>query len=211
MYNTEVLEPSNTRWLFRVYAILIGLTGFVLFGWGTAWLGADLPGQPLGKAALIRVTGSILMAAACCAMPFALHGPLTRRRGLRWFAIAHLIVFYVLRLQDSAIWGPGLGQTAMRAAGICALILWTVYVSGLQQEGCAPHSAAQLRSQYERQIREAARLEERNRLARDLHDSIKQQIFVIQPPPRPRKFVSPGMRPVPNRPWSRSATQPARQ
>jgi signal transduction histidine kinase len=43
-----------------------------------------------------------------------------------------------------------------------------------------PDSADQLRSQYERQIREVARQEERNRLARDLHDSIKQQVFVIQ-------------------------------
>jgi signal transduction histidine kinase len=35
-------------------------------------------------------------------------------------------------------------------------------------------------SRYERQIRAAGAQEERNRLARDLHDSIKQQIFVIQ-------------------------------
>jgi signal transduction histidine kinase len=180
MYSTGVLEPSSTRWVFRAYAILIGLTGFVLVGWGTVWFGAELPGQPWGKAALIRVAGSILMAAACCATPFALNGPPTRRRGLRWFAMAHFIVFYVLRLQDSAIWGPGLGQTAMRAAGICAFILWIVYVSGLQRDSCAPQSTAQLQSQYERQIRNAARHEERNRLARDLHDSIKQQIFVIQ-------------------------------
>jgi hypothetical protein len=33
MYNTEVLEPSNSWWVFRVYAILFGLTGFVLLGW----------------------------------------------------------------------------------------------------------------------------------------------------------------------------------
>ena len=38
----------------------------------------------------------------------------------------------------------------------------------------------ELRSTYEEQIRAAAAQEERNRLARDLHDSIKQQIFVIQ-------------------------------
>jgi signal transduction histidine kinase len=43
-----------------------------------------------------------------------------------------------------------------------------------------PNSAEQVRSQYAQQIREVARQEERNRLARDLHDSIKQQIFVIQ-------------------------------
>jgi signal transduction histidine kinase len=36
-----------------------------------------------------------------------------------------------------------------------------------------------LHSKYEQQIRLAAGQEERNRLARDLHDSIKQQIFAI--------------------------------
>jgi signal transduction histidine kinase len=39
---------------------------------------------------------------------------------------------------------------------------------------------AHLRTAYEQKIREAAGLEERHRLARDLHDSIKQQVFVIQ-------------------------------
>ena len=37
-----------------------------------------------------------------------------------------------------------------------------------------------LRSAYEEQIRQAARQEERARLARDLHDAVKQQLFVIQ-------------------------------
>lgn len=41
-------------------------------------------------------------------------------------------------------------------------------------------SVAALRSQYEEQIRQAARQEERTRLARDLHDAVKQQIFVMQ-------------------------------
>jgi signal transduction histidine kinase len=37
-----------------------------------------------------------------------------------------------------------------------------------------------LRSQYEQHIRQAARIEERSRLARDLHDAVKQQLFAIQ-------------------------------
>jgi signal transduction histidine kinase len=39
---------------------------------------------------------------------------------------------------------------------------------------------SRLRSEYEMQIRNAARQEERARLARDLHDAVKQQLFVIQ-------------------------------
>src|SRR5215472_2039729 len=120
MYNKESFETSGTQWIFRAYVILIGLAGLLLFGWGAQWLGVDLLSQPWGKAALIRVAGAVLMALACCATPFALHGQPTRRRGLLWFAIAHFIIFYVLQLQDSSIWGPGLGQTAMRAAAVCA-------------------------------------------------------------------------------------------
>jgi signal transduction histidine kinase len=37
-----------------------------------------------------------------------------------------------------------------------------------------------LRSRYEAQIREAARREDAARLARDLHDAVKQQLFAIQ-------------------------------
>ncbi len=37
-----------------------------------------------------------------------------------------------------------------------------------------------LKLRYEEQIREAARQEERARLARDLHDAVKQQLFAIQ-------------------------------
>jgi signal transduction histidine kinase len=40
-------------------------------------------------------------------------------------------------------------------------------------------STQRLRSDYERGIREAAAQEERHRLARDLHDSVKQQLFAI--------------------------------
>jgi signal transduction histidine kinase len=41
-------------------------------------------------------------------------------------------------------------------------------------------STRRLRSQFEEQLRLTARREERARLARDLHDAVKQQLFVIQ-------------------------------
>ena len=43
-----------------------------------------------------------------------------------------------------------------------------------------PAPLAWLRSQYEERIRQAATQEERARLARDLHDAVKQQLFAIQ-------------------------------
>jgi signal transduction histidine kinase len=43
-----------------------------------------------------------------------------------------------------------------------------------------PRTSAELRSDWQQQIREQAIQEERNRLAQDLHDSVKQQLFSIQ-------------------------------
>jgi signal transduction histidine kinase len=40
--------------------------------------------------------------------------------------------------------------------------------------------ASRVRSHYEEQIRQAAQKEERARLARELHDAVKQQLFVVQ-------------------------------
>ena len=191
MYSEPRTENIDTRWVFRAYAALAGLGGFLLLGWGPLWLGTDLAGEPWGKAALIRVFGSIMIGAACCTAPFALHGDPTPRRGLFWFATAHLVVFNILLLQHSAVWGEGLGRDAMQIVGIVAFLLWIAYAYGVVEDdssasapislfGEATPRSAVLRSRYEQQIREAARQEERNRLARDLHDSIKQQIFVIQ-------------------------------
>jgi signal transduction histidine kinase len=41
-------------------------------------------------------------------------------------------------------------------------------------------ASRRLRSQYEEQLRLTARREERARLARDLHDAVKQQLFIVQ-------------------------------
>jgi signal transduction histidine kinase len=43
-----------------------------------------------------------------------------------------------------------------------------------------PEALDALRSRFEEQIRQVARQEERTRLARDLHDAVKQQLFAIQ-------------------------------
>jgi len=42
------------------------------------------------------------------------------------------------------------------------------------------HDKLSLRGRFEESIRQAARQEERTRLARELHDAVKQQLFVIQ-------------------------------
>src|SRR5271166_3813565 len=161
MNSTDTQETIDTRWVFRAYVALAGLTGFILFGWGPVWLGTDLAGEPFGKAALIRVFGAILMAAACCAIPFALHGPPSLRTGLLWFAAAHLLVFGVMKIQQSAIWGPGIGEQATRMVGACGLLLLILFAYSVVDPeagsgglttifgGRSARAAARLRSQYE--------------------------------------------------------------
>jgi signal transduction histidine kinase len=59
-----------------------------------------------------------------------------------------------------------------------SLLLTFLRIMDRQPRGGAP--IAELQAQYEKGIRLAAGQEERHRLARDLHDSIKQHVFAIQ-------------------------------
>jgi signal transduction histidine kinase len=153
------------------------------------WLGTDMGGQPYAKAALIRVFGAIVIAAACCALGFAsVDDRIALRRSLFWFAAGHAAVAVMVLIQRTAIWGEGPATWAAQFLLAIGFVLWCFWIESAARgsvltslfANTSPHSTEGLRSQYEQQIRQAARQEERNRLARDLHDSIKQQIFVIQ-------------------------------
>ncbi|MBZ5577170.1 MAG: sensor histidine kinase [Acidobacteriia bacterium] len=188
MDNGNEWGDLDTRIILKVYGALAGLGGLALFGWGDLLLRGP---RELGRYALIRVFGSILMGAACCALGFAgLEEPAARRRGLLWFALGHTIVTAVVVTQQITIWGKGTAEWASQLlVAIAASLLFLWYTAGQEFPagkltslfgGRASVPAENLRSKYERQIREAAAQEERNRLARELHDSIKQQVFVIQ-------------------------------
>jgi signal transduction histidine kinase len=174
-------EAIDPRVVFWVYAALAWLFGLVLIGWGPMWLGANF-----SKAGLIRLLGSIVIAAGCCAAALAAVGdPRARRRGLFWFAAGHTAVWLVGLTQHTALSGLGLAEGANQSVWVAVALVYR----GLTAEGefaggdfisVVSGPAKRLRSQYEQQIRQAAVQEERNRLARDLHDSIKQQLFVIQ-------------------------------
>jgi signal transduction histidine kinase len=191
MYRGQQLDAIDTRWVFRGYAVLTGLAGLLLLLGNPDWFGAATTATGWDRAALIRVLGSILLAAACCAAGFAVvDPPPARRRALLWFIAAHTIVWLVVSSQQMAVWGPGPAESAGR---ILFAVVFTLSYLWVTSEGeylpkplisvfgaVPPDAGERLRSQYEQQIREVAKQEERNRLARDLHDSIKQQVFVIQ-------------------------------
>ncbi len=190
---TRRLDTLDTRIVFWVYAVLAGVAGVLLIAWGPMWLGADLPGLPYGKAALIRIVGSLLLAVACFAVAMArVDDPVARGRGLAWFAAAHFMVGFMVQIQRSAVLRPWLPPWAEWVPMLAALIFFYAWWQARLDEGWMPgtrltlfgnsasSSTQQLRSAYEQQIREAAGQEERHRLARDLHDAIKQEIFVVQ-------------------------------
>jgi signal transduction histidine kinase len=131
-----------------------------------------------------------------------IESPVSRRRAFYWFAFGHLYFGVVFAVQSYAVFDafiPRILWWVPLAAGIVLLYVAAtcVYTPRLSRpfrglfdaahygpvllERARESSAmAALRSQYDDQIRQAARLEERTRLARDLHDAVKQQLFAIQ-------------------------------
>ena len=189
MWNLLWPYAINTRIVYRVYAGMTWSVGLLAYLMGSMWS----PGQPSEKAALVRVFGAIMIAAGCFAAALAkVDDPVARRRGLLWLAAGHGVVLLSVLFQQPGPWSHG-GTTKSVVWWLSLTICWLLYL-WQRAEGEAwterarfislsddsRTSTQRLRSRYEQQIREAAGQEERNRLARDLHDSIKQQIFVIQ-------------------------------
>jgi signal transduction histidine kinase len=187
----QLMSAPGMRWVFRVYAIAAAAAGVLLFLWGPLWLGVDLPGLPFYKASLVRVAGGVLMAVACCVAALdGLEDPRARRRALLWLGIGHTVLFLVVLSQRLTIWHDAEGKIALLVL-FAAMFAFYFFASGAEVDtscrnqltglfGPGGSGSEKIQQRYERQIRAAALQEERHRLARDLHDSVKQQIFVIQ-------------------------------
>jgi signal transduction histidine kinase len=200
-------EAIDTRLVFRVYAWCAIAAGAVAYGWPAARLpgvGTDLTGVPFGRIALVRVASTVVVVFGLVAAGFgAVADPVSRRRALYWFALAHFVAGTLISVQWLAVFQNVVSAWVVWAPLIVGAVL--LYVAATAPTLAAPLRRAYtllgpadrdpghhlvvdtrleaidtLRSQYEEQIRQAARREERARLARDLHDAVKQQLFVIQ-------------------------------
>jgi signal transduction histidine kinase len=179
--------PLDSRLALRIYAALVGTTGFLLIGWGPMWLGTHLAELPFGRAAIVRIAGAIMCAASLVATGLSTLGPRTRTRMVYWFLAAHALVWLMLAMQNLAILGgiPVIRHTTWILL-MLTLGLFYVVASGDVWRPASPLTITAPRPDdpgtggAEQQIRDAAAQEERNRLARELHDAVKQQIFAIQ-------------------------------
>jgi len=189
--------PVNTRLVFRVYAVSAWVAGSFFYGWGRGLFVQPLVGLPQGSEYMVaRLAGSALLGVGFLATAVAgTDDDDARRRALGWWAVGHAVVFAAVLLQVWAFfglgdvgWGGSLALGWLAAGAFLFSELW-FNAEGIPWGGLQKHdsildevrrpSVRGLRSTYEEKIREAASQEERHRLARDLHDSIKQQIFVM--------------------------------
>jgi signal transduction histidine kinase len=198
--NTDTtLAPVNTRLVFKIYAIVSLVAGAFLYGSGGVAFRVPITGLPrFSDHMAARLAGAVMVGAGFLAIAMSrVADEDDRRRALGWWACAHGVVFAGVTLQllvftDIARLDWGVVVLVAWLFGVCFLFgdLWMT-ADGIPFGGLGLRAspsvlgelrrpaAQRLRSTYEEKIREAAGQEERNRLARELHDSIKQQIFVM--------------------------------
>jgi signal transduction histidine kinase len=182
----------NTTLVFRAYAVLAAvLGGLCLGGIVGGTLGAELQpaflvvhptdASPWGQYVVPRLVGAVLIMAALIALAFArLDDAEARRRSLNRFAVAHVVFGLLFSGIASGLLTPTLPEIFVWTPLVVGIVLSSLAIAEAQARPVGHGSVNDLRSRYEAQIREAARREERARLARDLHDAVKQQLFAIQ-------------------------------
>jgi signal transduction histidine kinase len=118
--------------------------------------------------------------------------PLERRKALGFLAFVHVLIVLVLtpRMRPAAMHDPHAFFVVMGLTAITITLIYTwLMANGDPRPGWnrvidlfrpGTHMPSRrMTSGYEDRIRAAAAQEERNHLARELHDSIKQQVFAI--------------------------------
>jgi signal transduction histidine kinase len=190
-------EAIDSRLVLHVYAAAALPLGIVSYMWPLV-LPQVLPTQE--AVVRLRVAAAVVTALGTCAAALAkIAEPIGRRHALMGFGHAHVMLGAMLLIQALSAWQSTLGTLLAWTALIVGLVLLYLAITGPGSDftGALPPLAtdpqgrsrgfvvrnkaiARLRSEYEEQIRQAARQEERARLARDLHDAVKQQLFAIQ-------------------------------
>jgi signal transduction histidine kinase len=191
-------DAIDTRIVFRIYAIA-GIAASVFIQIGLVRV-VDRPSAPSTAFAHVAMAASGLWALTYYASAFArVEDPRRRLAALKEFASAHLLIGIAIWTMDSQARGMDIPSTTWAAWVIGAVLVYLAYTASrdpratirIRTTGADGHdmmmvekggaaTMRRLRTEYEDRIRKVARQEERARLARDLHDAVKQQLFVIQ-------------------------------
>ena len=168
-------ERIDTRTVLFVYAAIAVVGGLTVTGTGIR----GIPGMPQQFASIIWIAGMAIFAAGCAAAGLSLNeDPVTRRHSLFYFATGHVLLGLLVWMQWGVYWGEqGLPLPVALLPFLSGVVL---LLSAIPAPADHESSATRARSAYDEHIRQIARREERARLARDLHDAVKQQLFVIQ-------------------------------
>jgi len=170
----------DIRTVLRIYALLTGLSGIIIGLWAPVWFGTEVSA---------RVFGALLIGTGCWGGTLSqMDDPALRRRALLLFAAGHFTMLFVVHNKHIPIWRPALASKVELAMSVEFLVILSMVIYGerlfmettRREQATGEMAIEPLRTRYEQQIHRAGAQEERNRLARDLHDSIKQQIFIIQ-------------------------------
>ena len=191
-------DAFDPRLVFRTYAWVFAELGLLCGLLGPFWRAGE--DTHAGYTAGVRLAGWLMIAASCAAV--GLDGADSRdkrRRGLGWFAAAHVVVaigatFALARLARAGVIDRDAMAVTLSSVIALAFLLCYAWLTTEGDGGSksvfgswrlrrrATHTstaADDALSPAMRDLRAVAQQEERNRLARDLHDSVKQQVFVI--------------------------------
>lgn len=174
-------DAIDARLVLRVHAAVATTAGLLVYCWPRAFLAdAIFPAaEPLHAWSLARVAAAVAATSGVCAALLSrLDDPLSRAHALRAFAIAHIAFGVLFFAQWYTVLQPLVSPSLGIAPAVVGIVL--MYLAATQVSEADGLGLDSLRSQYETHIQEAARQEERARLARDLHDAVKQQLFAIQ-------------------------------
>ena len=149
---------------FLVYAGISGAVGLTLTVWPSLVATFDPALASIEHSYVSLLGASLVLAATGSASQCTLHDPKAQRRSRNFVLAGH---FFLACVMTASPLGGGNGGKVTSILFGSLVILWIV--SEFLKDG---ESKSGFHSPYEEQIRQAAGQEERNRLARDLHDSM---------------------------------------
>jgi signal transduction histidine kinase len=176
----------NLRRLYAIDGAAMLAVGILLAGWGPMWIGlfgSLAPHDDLFRSSMfLRAYGSGLGAFGLAALGvWRSREPAVLRAACPYFFFAHSVLFGIAWSQQTAFWNTTAGAALTDLLVLFQAAYGYYWISSVRQPGFPyRQSIPELRSEWESRIREAGGQQERNRLARELHDSVKQQLYAIQ-------------------------------